>query len=206
MKRAVLTILVLIAALAVMLPAGAAPACALEAGTYEVLLDGTAIYAEPDTASAVLATLDKDTKIFISDTQTTNNIDWCLTFRNGRTGYVRASALYVNHEPQSFVRRYARISKDKKGDDIYLLSAPSADASKLTELNDGSRVLLTGYETDGYLEIQYNEVKGYIPSENIVTSGFTYHQYLAVLVGVVCLASVIAIGVLARANKKKESK
>jgi hypothetical protein len=206
MKGAATAILIFFVMLVAFVPTGIVPACATEGGGCFVLLDNTAVHAEPDSASAVLITLQKDTQIAISDTQITDNIKWYSTVCNGRTGYVRADAVYQKYLAQSYTIRYAHVSSTKKNEDIYICSAPTEDAQKLFELHDGMRVILTGYESDGYLEIICHDIKGFIPRENIVINGLTYRQYLAFLVGVVCMATVLMIFVLSRVNRKKEEK
>ena len=182
----------------------AQPAYALESGTYYVLHEGTAIYAEQNFDSIILKSLDKDTEIEVIGTENVENTDWCMVVIEDCTGYVPTYNLYTKTFSQSFRTRYAKITADKNGEDIFLYDLPSYDAQKLTKLNDGNRVLLTGTASGDFLEVEHNGVRGYVVVA-YVTHGLTYHQYLALVVGIVCFIAIAAVVVLAYHNRNKKN-
>ncbi|HOB63925.1 MAG TPA: SH3 domain-containing protein [Clostridia bacterium] len=179
------------------------PAFASEAEEYYALHEGTAVFSQADFDSDTAAVLERDTIVTVTETKTVNGVVWLKVEAGGVSGYIPSYNLYKKSFDKTYSLRYARITENKSGDEVYLYSSPSAESHKLAKLNDGKRVKLTGVKAGDFLEIEHEGKRGYV-LQQAVTEGLTYHQYLALIVGIICFAAIALIFLLTYFSKNKK--
>lgn len=189
-------------------------------GKYaQALTDGTAIYKYPYVSNDVVATVDIDDVIIVIDNVATDDgvqvWGWykvCIVGEDNSLtyGYVQQKgyvSAYTNLKPPSFAQD-ATVSAGSLGGIINVYLLPDEESEVLGTLTDGDKVSLNQEKLDAsseWTKIVYNDMVGYVKTENLITEGITPLQItLIVVFAVVIVATaIVVILVVKKRNAQK---
>lgn len=192
MKRALCLIILIILTLA--------PAASFADGKEYRALEKTAVYEEPSAESAVIGYIEQNQIVVFSDTVTADSVTWCKVNLSGTDGYIEFSRLYEYREPAAYSLEYAKATAKKGGKKIVLYS-DSGLTEQAVVIKDG--VSLTVLErAENYSRILYQDKEYYISNDNL-TKGLTYYQQMALIIGVICAASIFSVLLLSYLRKNR---
>ncbi len=197
-KKLIVCILVALACLTVFVPIGTAYASAPK--TY-ALHNGTPVYSDT-TLTVVTARLKQNQEVTVEQEVTIGDNNYYLITADGVRGYVNALYIYRGADAPTYTVSAQKIISDKVGRPVNVYAAPDASSQVIEEITDGTQVNVINTDTDFYI-IVLEDKTGYVSKSN-VTEGLSRNQTVALIVGVVTVAAVIAILALLYYRRNKE--
>lgn len=201
LKRATATIAVfslIFVFMIALMPSGMA--LASEEKAYS-LHNGVPVFAD-ETLTDVVSELTQNQEVTVFESKDIDGKTYFKVSVNGITGYVNSDYLYATGSAKEYAVKSMQIKADKVGNDVKVYAAPSLDGKVIKEVSDGLEVDVIDTGSDFYLVV-FDGESGYVYKDN-VTSGLSLNQTIALIVGVVTVATIIVILVLLYYRKNKE--
>lgn len=165
------------------------------------LHNGVPVYAD-ETLADVALELKQNQEVVVLETKEIDGKTYFKVTVNDITGYVNGNYIYTTGGAKEYVVKSMQIKADKVGNDVKVYATPSRDGKVIKEVSDGLSVDVIDTDTDFYLVV-FDDSTGYVYKDN-VTSGLSLNQTIALIVGVVTVATIIVILVLLYYRKNKE--
>lgn len=198
LKTATLIVAVIFAFMVALVPSGVAFASTQKAYS---LHEGVPVYAD-ETLSDVVLELKQNQEVTVLESKEIDGKTYFKVTVNDITGYVNGNYVYTTGGAKEYVVKSMQIKADKVGNDVKVYATPSRDGKVIKEVSDGLAVDVIDTGSDFYLVV-FDDSTGYVYKDN-VTSGLSLNQTVALIVGVVTVATIIVILVLLYYRKNKE--
>lgn len=182
------------------LTCAATPAYADDA-TYCALYEGVSVYAACDRSSEVIVTLTLNQEVTVSATETVGSVTFYKVSVGDIVGYSEATKMYKKYNASSYTVALARATRTAESEAIIVYSLPRDDSETVTVLSDGTVLDVVSQYDDYFYVVQVDGANCYVKAEN-VTTGLTYYQTIAVVVGAVTLAAIAAIILIQNFTRK----
>ncbi len=159
--------------------------------TFYYALVPTALYKEADFSSEILANVPKNQ--VLTDVEKVDDNWWRVTVY-GKTGYMDNSAIYETTTNWQGKYTTMRVNAGGFSQAVNVYYYPTTDSAVYTTLKDNVKleVAVGGVDYGEYTEIKLDNNKYYIMSEDL-TTGLTYSQIVAIILGVIGGILVIAL-------------
>lgn len=138
-----------------------AAAASVSVGTVQA--DALRLRASADTSAAILATAAKGDAVVVLENAGNN---WYKVDYGSVQGYMSGEYLTISEKADASIG-YGKVTTG--GSSLNVRTAPSATASKVTALSDGTVVKITGVDS-GWYKIDHNGTTGYVSSDYMTTT------------------------------------
>ncbi|MBU5434085.1 SH3 domain-containing C40 family peptidase [Pseudoflavonifractor sp. MSJ-37] len=138
-----------------------AAAASVSVGTVQA--DALRLRASADTSAAILATAAKGDAVVVLEDAGNN---WYKVDYGSVQGYMSGEYLTISEKADASIG-YGKVTTG--GSSLNVRTAPSAAASKVTALSDGTVVKITGVDS-GWYKIDHNGTTGYVSSDYMTTT------------------------------------
>lgn len=193
----------------------------IDTPVYAYPYDGAQIiaYMRPDKSGAVICKLPDGSEVYNSALIMKDNVAedngvaiwdrYSVSIKVGDreiNGYVdsRAVCPYTSYIPPS-TNKSCRVDAKRAGIKIKMYAAPDEGSECIFELSDNTELALAdGYSADNeWTAVIYNDRKGYIKTDNIITSGLTQLRIILIVVLCVLVAAIASISAVLAFKRKK---
>lgn len=160
-----------------------ASAASLAYGAGKVAATALNVRSEPDTASAITATINEGSIVVILDSPSN---EWYHIYYDGADGYV--ASMYIS---DVVTKENFNATGILSGDDIRMRSDPSTSGEVLGTYGSGTVISIIGIN-EGWYKVQYDGKTGYIRSDFITLSNAAVPVSASTLTAVSPLGQEIA--------------
>lgn len=99
---------------------------------------------------------------------------------------------YAEGEESEYLVYRAKAYGKKVGGYVNIYALPSADSEVIATCFDGTSLVVTESEVEGYHIVIMDEGQGYVKDENLTTS-LSYNQRIALIIAIICAVTVLLI-------------